>query len=226
MPKTDTYHHGNLHRSLLQEAAREVRKNGWVDLNMRALARKCDVSHTAVYRHFKDKDELLAEIAVGGFAKLNKELRQASEPVLSGHHRDQQQAFQSLAEQLVSIYVNFACANPRLFALMYAPELSDRASFPELLASASTAFNLTRSFIEWGQGTGTVRDGPSSQFAVAAFTAAHGLATLMSNGFLRLPQVNAVTREGFIQATAGQILSYLAPAHSIDAARTFSPAQS
>ncbi len=64
------YHHGDLRAALL-EAAREVlAKEGVEALTLREVARRAGVTHAAPYRHFADKEALLAAVATEGFAAL------------------------------------------------------------------------------------------------------------------------------------------------------------
>ena len=68
-PATDkkAYHHGDLRKALLDEAARLLREEGEAGLSMRKLAGHAGVSRTAAYQNFKDKQELLCAIAEEGF---------------------------------------------------------------------------------------------------------------------------------------------------------------
>src|SRR5690554_7435538 len=72
--KTDnTYHHGNLREELLHKAISIIREKGVEKLSLRALARDVGVSQTAPYRHFTDKNELLAELATLALEELANE---------------------------------------------------------------------------------------------------------------------------------------------------------
>lgn len=73
MVKKETYHHGNLRETLIEEAHRligEVRLN---QLPMRKLAETAGVSRTAAYQYFKDKRALLTAIAQDGFDQLKEQ---------------------------------------------------------------------------------------------------------------------------------------------------------
>ena len=68
--RANQYHHGDLSRSLLQEALRTIQKDGVAALTMRGVGSKLGVSRTALYRHFADKSALLAAVATEGFRTL------------------------------------------------------------------------------------------------------------------------------------------------------------
>src|SRR5689334_12922453 len=72
------YHHGNLRAALLAEAVRVLAEADAATLSLRDLARRLGVSHAAPYRHFADKDALLAAIAQQGFELLTAELETAA----------------------------------------------------------------------------------------------------------------------------------------------------
>lgn len=95
-----TYHHGDLRAALLKAAARILEAGGPEAISLRDLARGADVSHNAPYRHFPDREALLAALSEEGYAQLVQELR--GKP-----WREQ-----------ASSYVRFALANPQRFHLM------------------------------------------------------------------------------------------------------------
>jgi AcrR family transcriptional regulator len=65
-----TYHHGELRPALLRAAAKILEKEGREAISLRDLARRAGVSHGAPYRHFADRQALLAALADEGFALL------------------------------------------------------------------------------------------------------------------------------------------------------------
>ena len=76
MPRSKPYHHGNLRESLLSAAVVLIGEVGPSGFNMREVARRAGVSHNAPYRHFRDKGELLAEVAAQGFRELNAAMQE------------------------------------------------------------------------------------------------------------------------------------------------------
>lgn len=88
--------------AVLSAAAKLVEKDGPTSLSIREAARRAGVSHNAPYRHFADRDSLLAALAEQGFEELEKALEG-----LNGR---------SLGEA----YVRFALSRPQRFRLMFA----------------------------------------------------------------------------------------------------------
>jgi len=66
------YHHGNLKEALLQAALGLIAEKGAAGFTFADAARSAGVSPAAPYRHFRDRDELLASIAQRGFDHLSK----------------------------------------------------------------------------------------------------------------------------------------------------------
>jgi AcrR family transcriptional regulator len=103
------YHHGDLRAALLDAALGLLEEDE--TFSLRAVARRAGVSPTAPYRHYQDKEALLAALATYGFAQLADRLDAAAE--LTG-----------MAEE----YVTFALAHPGLFRLMYGRPTANNAS--------------------------------------------------------------------------------------------------
>src|SRR5919206_2322086 len=96
-----TYHHGNLRPALLRTAAKTLEKEGLGALSLRELARRAGVSHNAPYRHFPDRDSLLAALAAEGFEMLGDALEKRPR------------------REMGEAYVEFALAHPQRFRLMF-----------------------------------------------------------------------------------------------------------
>ena len=71
------YHHGNLKEALLQAALDLISKKGPAGFTFADAARMAGVSPAAPYRHFRDRDELIASIAQRGFEQFEALLTQA-----------------------------------------------------------------------------------------------------------------------------------------------------
>src|SRR6185436_10216828 len=65
--RADAYQHGDLRHALIQAGLKLLGEGGLPALSLRAAAQLAGVSHAAPYRHFKDKDALVAAIAEEGF---------------------------------------------------------------------------------------------------------------------------------------------------------------
>ena len=66
------YHHGNLREALLEAAIRLIAEVGPTAFTLREVSRRAGVSHNAPYRHFRDRDDLMAAVAAQGFRELTQ----------------------------------------------------------------------------------------------------------------------------------------------------------
>ena len=124
------YHHGNLRQALLTAALELLEAGERQDLSLRTVAGRAGVSSGAPYRHFQDREALLAALATIGFDRLSEALTlrvAAAAPAAT-------------VVDLGSAYLAFAAANPALYRLMFTENhLAQR--FDEGLANSSaTAF--------------------------------------------------------------------------------------
>ncbi len=105
------YHHGDLRAALVAEGLRLLEGSDSDSLSLREIARNAGVSATSVYRHFPDKQALLAALAQEGLARLATAQREAAAQAGGGAH-----GFAATGRA----YVRFALANPALFRLIFA----------------------------------------------------------------------------------------------------------
>ena len=112
MNQREHYHHGDLRQVLMKEALRVLEQQGEVGLSLRAIAKTAGVSPNAPYRHFADRDELLAALSAEGFTAFADALNGACDPALP--------AIKALEDMGVA-YIEFAVANPALYRLMFSP---------------------------------------------------------------------------------------------------------
>lgn len=154
------YHHGDLPSALRQAAGKILEKEGVEALSVRALTRRTGVSHAAPYRHFRDRDSLLAALAAEGFAMLGRAQREAA---AAGGLRAMGEA-----------YVRFALAHPQRFRLMFGGQL-------KIARHAALREVATRTFERLsGALAARVGDAPGARDAsIAAWALVHGLAQLL-----------------------------------------------
>ncbi|HEX6971096.1 MAG TPA: TetR/AcrR family transcriptional regulator, partial [Limnochordia bacterium] len=162
------YHHGDLRRALLDAAVTTIAEEGLAAISLRRLARRVGVSHAAPAHHFGDKAGLLTAIAADGYRRLAETLRDVYDQT------------GSVLEVGVA-YVRFALENRPYFEVMFRPELY-RADDAELSAARRAAAAMLYGPV--GRlGEGDV-DVDALHAGVAAWSLAHGLATLWINGAL------------------------------------------
>lgn len=124
MSTRDAYHHGHLREALVEAAIALAAEHGPAGVGLRAVTRQVGVSPNAAYRHFADRDALIAEVAQRAMRGLTEAMdRRQQEVPVEGDPR------QRAVERLEAIgrgYVDFALAQPGLFRVCFAapPELT------------------------------------------------------------------------------------------------------
>ncbi|WP_211827809.1 TetR/AcrR family transcriptional regulator [Kistimonas asteriae] len=171
-----TYHHGNLRDALLACAFRHLEAHGPEKLSLRALARDIGVSQTAPYRHFPDKECLLAAMATEGYLALKAFICEAS------------QGIDRPDEALLvcgEAYIRYAVANPAKYKLMFGPMIQHPENHPELQEAAQQAFGALYAIIEKGIEQGIMVEQPVWLMANNCWANVHGHAMLLIDGLLQ-----------------------------------------
>lgn len=160
------YHHGELRTALVGAALRLLADDGADAVSLRAVARRAGVSAMAPYRHYPDKEALLAAVAAQGFDGLRDVLRAADEAAPAG---------QALVAQAVA-YVRYALENPALFRLMFGPKRL--CTHPELIAAGEAAYAVLAARVAAEAPADADRDSR----ALGCWSLVHGLASLFLDG--------------------------------------------
>jgi AcrR family transcriptional regulator len=169
-PAHGSYHHGNLHDALVLRGIEILDSEGAAALSLRRAARDVGVSQTAPLHHFDGKVGYLAAIAAHGFRLLFEQrihaLRHKTDP----------------RERLLGVmlaHLQFAVEHGALFHVMFGPDIPNKTEYPELEQAARRSYGILETCVgEYlsSRNASLARVRPA---ALAAWTACHGLATLM-----------------------------------------------
>jgi AcrR family transcriptional regulator len=164
------YHHGNLREALVEAALELIAAKGPAGFTIAEAARLAGVSPAAPYRHFRDADALLGEVAVRGYARFAKRLAKA----WNGGRPKPARAF----EELGRAYLAFAREEPAYYAAMFDSRLA-MDSQPELQPAADRAFAVLREAADQLAATlPKERRPPSLMMALHIWSMSHGIASL------------------------------------------------
>ena len=169
--RRESYHHGNLREALIAAALGLIAERGPAGFSFAEVARAAGVSAAAPYRHFRDRNALVAEIARQGFERFAEALERAwnegrPDPV-------------SAIESCGKAYLGFARQHPASYATMFETgfPLEDDAA---LLLASERAFGVLRRAAE--QACATLRPAasrpPAMMVALHIWAMAHGIAAL------------------------------------------------
>jgi AcrR family transcriptional regulator len=172
------YHHGNLHRGLLDEAVAMIAAEGVEGLTLREIGARLGVSRTALYRHFTDKRALLEAVATEGFRTLREQLVAAWEGGGRGL---------AALDAMGVAYVRFAVANPSHYRVMFGGSVDPGVLRAELGIEAAGALQALVDALIALQRDGLVRGDDPATMARFVWAVVHGVAMLGIDGRLRAP---------------------------------------
>lgn len=168
------YHHGNLREALIQAALDLIAQKGPAGFTFADAARSAGVSSAAPYRHFRDRDALIADVARRGFERFAVHLDHAwndgrPEPFV---------AFENVGRA----YLAFARNEPAYYSAMFEAGLSFDDD-PLLRQAADRSFAVLRNASESlcarlpaGQRP------PSLMMSLHVWALSHGIASLFARG--------------------------------------------
>ncbi len=135
------YHHGDLRTALLDAALQAVEAGGHATLSLRDLAQGLGVSHAAPYRHFANRQALLAAVAATGFARLAEAWLAAWQGAGTTGAGPTDTGPAARLRVAARAYIGFATERPGLFRLMFQgpPPPGAEAAFAGLQATVAAA---------------------------------------------------------------------------------------
>jgi AcrR family transcriptional regulator len=162
------YHHGDLKAALVDGALELIAERGPQGFSVAELSRRVGVTVAAPYRHFANRDELLAAVAV----RALREFRQA----LTTHAPEEEPPERRLAA-MASGYVRFAAEQRPLFSVLFDVGL-DKNRYPELRQAYEDVESIFAGCVEALCPGDAVA---AEQLADAIEATAHGYATLLND---------------------------------------------
>lgn len=169
------YHHGNLKEALIEAALDLIAQKGPAGFTFAEAARSAGVSPAAPYRHFRDRDELLAGIAQRGFEQFEARLNAAWDD----GRPDTLTAF----ERMGRAYLEFARDDPASYAAMFESGLPTERH-PALAVAGERAFAVIRAAAERLAALTPPSSPrpPAMMMALHIWSLSHGIASLFARG--------------------------------------------
>jgi AcrR family transcriptional regulator len=167
--KGSRYHHGDLRPALVDAAIEVIAERGVRDFSMAEASRRLGVTTAAPYRHFADRDELLAAVAARGLTVFAAMLSGAADAADPPAHR---------LTAMAGAYVRFAAQQRPLFDTLFSSGL-DKSRHPELRRAWEPVDALLTTVVL------EVCDGDSAEaeaLSDAIEASAHGYAMLLTDG--------------------------------------------
>jgi AcrR family transcriptional regulator len=168
------YHHGNLREALIRAALELIAQKGSAGFTFADAARWAGVSPAAPYRHFRDRDDLLANVALRGFEQFAVVLAQAWD--------DGWPDSITALDRMGKAYLAFAHKEPAYYSAMFESGIPADTT-PELRAAGDRAFGVLREAAEkvCAQMPPKSRP-PALMLALHIWSLSHGIASLFGRG--------------------------------------------
>ncbi|MCZ6644050.1 MAG: TetR/AcrR family transcriptional regulator [Gammaproteobacteria bacterium] len=151
-----------------QAALRLFGEHGYRNVSLRAIGRELNLSATALYRYFDNKEALLAAIRAEGFVELKSRLVEV---------QNTQESPLAVAREAIKVYLDFALNSRDLFSLMYEFDQAEIAEDPNVAINRRAAFaeaeRLSETLLK-----ATGLPGDPNELAHLFWIGAHGLAAL------------------------------------------------
>jgi AcrR family transcriptional regulator len=201
-PRRKPYHHGSLHSALVEASIALAREGGPDRVVLREAARAAGVSHSAAYRHFTDREALLAEVSRHARSELAAEMRRRV-----NRAKDPLERLRAVG----TAYVDFALTQPGLFRTAFIshpaathPDDHDRTAGIATRSTADSAepLEILGEVLDQAQAAGLLDPNRRPGAEIAAWSAVHGLASLLLEG--PLP-----TSAADIEFSLGQVLNLI-----------------
>lgn len=168
------YHHGNLREALIAAALDLIGQKGPAGFTFAEAARQAGVSAAAPYRHFRDRDALLADVAKRGFDLFAARLEAAWD-------KGKPAPLPAL-QRMGNAYLAFAREEPAYFAAMFEAGVAPSEN-RELSESADRALAVLRTGCEAvAAQLPADRRPPAMMMALHIWAQSHGIASLFARG--------------------------------------------
>src|SRR5947207_9730644 len=172
--RSRAYHHGNLKEALVRAALELIAKKGPAGFTFAEAARWAGVSPAAPYRHFRDRDELLADVARRGFDQFEAALAKAWDD----GRPDPSTAF----DRVGKAYLQFAKSEPAYYSAMFEAGIPPKAS-PPLQEADERALGVLRTATERVVATMPAQHRPPVlMMTLHIWALLHGIASLFGRG--------------------------------------------
>jgi AcrR family transcriptional regulator len=176
------YHHGDLKNALQTAAAALIARRGAEAVSLREISQAAGVSHAAAYRHYTDKQALLADLADAGFRELTA-IHRATLAAMAAKGGGPVEQLQACGRA----YVDFGVRQPHLLGLMFGGAITDWRAHPSLAQASSELATTLADIVKAGQASGELRAGSIGDLTLTAWSLVHGLALLIVGR--RIPDV-------------------------------------
>jgi AcrR family transcriptional regulator len=168
---------------MVEQGLASVRARGADHVSLRSIAQVLDVSPSAAYNHFADKDDLLRAVGACGLAALDERMAR----VLAAHPTDNPDAARARFSGLGRAYLAFAIDETHLFQLTFGPICAVKEMSPEDTGPYNKLTTALDDLDRWR----LLKPGIRSDLDLMVWASTHGMATLLVEGAVPPESVDA-----------------------------------
>lgn len=168
--KTKSFHHGSLREAAIHAVLDFVVREGHLDFSLREIAKACDVSAPAFYRHFASKEVLLIEVARRGYEMFYDKLQYAAQL-----HTDL--PVEERVRELGMAYIGFALQHEGHYRVIFNRDLHSLESYKTIKPMADQLFNLLKDIVS-ERFTDATDSKDAERTTLQAWSVVHGLSHL------------------------------------------------
>lgn len=185
-PLRRSYRHGDLRNALLREATALARDGGPEAVVLREVTRRAGVAPNAAYRHFENRQELLFAVAAAAQSELAKAMEAELDRIPDGLEAADEGRAKLRA--VGTGYLRFARQEPGLFRTAFTvhDDLSNATVRESGGSTGLTPFQLLAEAIELMSSAGVIPPRRRDGAEFLAWSAVHGLSTLLIDGPLQV----------------------------------------
>ncbi|MEO0595675.1 MAG: TetR/AcrR family transcriptional regulator [Chloroflexota bacterium] len=173
----------DLREAIIETALAIIESDGLEKLSLRQVARQIGVSHQAPYKHFANRDHILAEVVQRTFDDFASYLD--VHPTSDDPRADM--------AQMGRAYVQYALSHPTQYRLMFGTPLPDAQAFPEMMVSARHAFDLLKACIQRLPNDAQKSAQQIELDALFVWSTMHGLTSLLETQAMQTHALSAET---------------------------------
>ena len=176
------YHHGNLKEEFLKIAFDVIAQEDIDKLTLKVLADATGTTRTAIYKHFKSKDDLIEKIIEVGFEQFDNKVS----PTLGDKDKPLIDRFYISGK----LYIEFAKENPNLYRLLFGKKYAHiRDEIMSIKDDDCSGFGALKLAVEEGQESGILKKDSSYKQTIVIWSSLHGLASLLIDGFMDVEEI-------------------------------------
>ena len=173
------YHHGNLKEKFLEVAFEFLKTHDSKELTLKILSDATGTSRSAIYRHFKSKDELIETLLLSGFEQFDGYVTEC----LTHKNISLIDRFYESGKN----YITFAQKNPHLYRLLFSERYAHiREANMCISDEECLGFNTLVASVVEGQEAKLIKEGDALIHAIGIWSQLHGLSMLLIDGFMQI----------------------------------------